>query len=139
MSIDLRLLPCEHWSVHDKRVWGFSHTVLTLGSVCEEAWNDFQLRVKPYLAELPVDHDITSFVGERLADGHHKGEHVYGRFADKDAYGEAYKAVAAKHLLPWIVEHFQYDGDRGHGPYQASIAAYVRTLPPDTQVVLDWH
>jgi len=137
MGIDLRLLPCEHW--HDGKLWGYSHTILDLGRIDVDAWNSFQELVKPHLAKLPTGHDISSFVGASVTEGYHKGESTYGTIRAKDAYGEPYEVIAAKHLLPWIEAHFQYDGHLGKGPYQASIAAYVRALPPDTKIVLDWH
>lgn len=138
MGIDLRLLPCEIWQERDGRLWGYSHTVLELGGICEDDWNAFQTTVKPHLAELPTGHDVASFLGARATDGRHEGEHVYGTFRATDSYGEPFKVVAARDLLPWLVEHFTYDGERG-GPYHAAIVAYVRALPPDTKIVLDWH
>lgn len=143
MGVDLRLLPCENWSLQNGRLWGFAHTIhtiLELGDVCEEAWADFQVQVKPHLEELPSDHDVSSHVGAVVSDGHHhQGERTYGTIRATDGYGETYKSVSAQHLLPWLVEHFCYDGSRGYGPYQAAIVAFVRALPPYTRIVLDWH
>jgi hypothetical protein len=139
MGIDLRLLPCEALHEENGRLWGFSHTILELGRVCHEAHDAFVASVKPHLVKLPAGHDVSSHVGTRVSEGYYKGEPTYGTLRDKDSYGSPYEFVAAKHLLPWLAEHFQYDGDRGHGPYQASIVAYVRVLPPDTKIVLDWH
>jgi len=139
MGIDLRLLPCEHWREENGKLWGYSHTILDLGGICEEAWDAFQELVKPHLAEMPADHDVSSFIGALVPDGYHKGERTYGTIRCKDAYGSPYEVVAAEHLLPWLAEHFRYDGHRGHGPYQAAIVAYVRALPPATKIVLDWH
>ena len=140
MGIDLRLLPCEHWNDrNDGHLWGYSHTILDLGRVGEDAWNAFQTSVKAHLVKLPAGHNVSSYVGALVAEGHHKGERIYGTIRDKDAYGEAYMFVEAQHLLPWLEEHFCYDGHRGHGPYQTAIAAYVRALPPNTKIVLDWH
>jgi len=139
MGIDLRLLPCEHWYEKNGRVLGCSHTILELGRVGHDVHDAFETMVKPHLAKMPAGHDILSFVGARVSEGYYKGEPIYGTIRDKDAYGAPYEVVAAKHLLPWIVEHFQYDGHCGYGPYQASIVAYVRALPPDTKIVLDWH
>jgi hypothetical protein len=139
MGLDLRLLPCEGWREEDDyHLWGYSHTILELGGIGEDAQRAFQKMVDPYLAKLPAGHDITSFVGALVSEGCHKGEYTYGTLRDKDAYGSPYEVVLAKHLLPWIVEHFQYDGRRG-GPYQAAIVAYVRALPSDTKIILDWH
>lgn len=139
MGIDLRLLPCEHWSVHDGKTWGFSHTILHLGDIWEEAWDAFQQMVKPHLVTMPAGHDVSSYTGAIVPDGYHKGEKIYGTIREADGYGAPYTFVTAKDLLPWLAEHFQYDGGRGHGPYQTSIVAYVRALPPDTKIVLDWH
>ena len=138
MGIDLRLLPCEHWHETNGRVMGLSHTILNLGGVCHEAHSAFEEMVRPHLVKLPEGHDISSFVGARVSDGYYKGERIYGTFQAKDAYGAPYEAVAAKHLLPWLAAHFQYDGYLGRGPYQAAILAYVRALPRDTKIVLDW-
>lgn len=139
MGIDLRLLPCEHWHEEDGHTWGYSHTILNLGGVCHEAHRAFEEMVKPHLVRLPEGHDVSSFVGALVPEGYYKDERLYGTFRAKDAYGEPYAFVVAKHLLPWLAGHFQYDGNlRGRGPYQASILAYVRALPPDTKIVLDW-
>ena len=139
MGLDLRLLPCEHWSALDRRVWGFSHTILELGRVGHDAYAAFEATVTPHLATMPAGHDVSSFVGARVVDGRHEGEHVYGTIRDKDAYGSPYQFVSARHLLPWLAEHFKYGGHEDYGPYHAAIAAYVRALPPDTKIVLDWH
>jgi hypothetical protein len=140
MSIDLRLLPCEHWHVQqDGSLWGHSHTILDLGGVSHETHDAFEELVKPHLVKMPEGHHISSYVGARVSDGFHKGETTYGTIRDKDAYGTPYEVVEAQHLLPWLAEHFQYDGHLGHGPYQAAIVAYVRALPPATKIVLDWH
>jgi len=139
MGIDLRLLPCEHWhEQQDGSLWGYSHTILDLGGVSHETHDAFEAQVRSHVVKMPAGHHVTSFVGGRVPEGHHKGERVYGALRE-DAYGTPYEAVAAEHLLPWLVEHFQYDGHLGRGPYQASIVAYVRALPPDTKIVLDWH
>lgn len=139
MGIDLRLLPCEAWRENEGQcLWGFSHTLLELGRVFIDAWEAFQVMVTPHLADLPAGHDVSSYVGERVSEGHYKGEPCYGTLRSKDAYGATYQVVEARHLLPWITEHFHYDGQRG-GPYQAAIVAYVGALPPDTKIVLDWH
>jgi hypothetical protein len=139
MGLDLRLLPCESWLVRDGHLWGYSHTILELGSVDEGAWHSFEVTVKPHLVKLPVGQNVSSFVGERVPEGYHKGEPMYGTIRNKDSYGVAYEVVAAQHLLPWLEENFLYDGQPGHGPYHASIVAYVRALLPDTKIVLDWH
>lgn len=139
MGIDLRLLPCEFWKMREGRLWGYSHTILDLGRVSHEAHDAFQTMVKPHLAPLPVDHDVTSFVGRLVPDGSCAGERLYGHFRATDAYGEAYKVVDTCHLLPWLEEHFRHDGSNGYGPYQVAICAYLRALPRDTKIVLDWH
>lgn len=139
MGIDLRLLPCEHWSESDGRVWGHSHTILDLGRVGHGAYDSFQELVKPHVTKMPANHDVTSFVGCRVASGRHEGDHVYGTIRATDGYGDPYEFVIAQQLLPWLEKHFRYDGKLGHGPYQASIVAYLRALPPHTKIVLDWH
>jgi len=138
MGLDLRLLPCEHWHVSDGRLWGHSHTILDLGGVSHDDYLAFEKMVKPHLSKMPVGHDVTSYVGARVAEGYYQGEPIYGTIREKDSYGSPYEVVSPQHLLPWLEEHFRYDGHRG-GPYQTAIAAYVRALPPDTKIVLDWH
>jgi hypothetical protein len=139
MGLDLSLLPCEHWREENGRLWGYSHTILDLGRVCQDAYLSFEKMVKPHLAQMPAGHDVSSFVGALVPEGnYYAGERIYGTIRDKDAYGTPYVVVTAQHLLPWLEEHFCYDGNRG-GPYQTSIVAYVRALPPDTKIVLDWH
>jgi len=137
MGIDLRLLPCECWREEDGKVWGFSHTILELGRVGGDAFDDYEELVKPHLVELPDGHDVSSYVGERVTEGYYKGEPTYGTLG-KDAYGTPCATVTAKQLLPWLEEHFCHDDRRG-GPYRTSIVAFVRALPPDTKIVLDWH
>jgi hypothetical protein len=140
MGLDLRLLPCEHWHERDGKLWGYSHTILDLGGVSEDAWHSFEATVKPHLVKMPAGHDVSSYVGALVPEGsYHAGERIYGTIRDEDAYGTPYEVVSAEHLLPWLVEHFQYDGHLGRGPYQASIVAYIRALPTDTKIVLDWH
>src|SRR5271154_3117666 len=138
MGLDLRLLPCEHWRENDGRLWGFSHSILELGGICEEAWLAFQELVKPHLVKLPADHNVSSFVGERVPEGYHRGETMYGTLRAKDAYGSPYEVVTAQQILPWLAEHFRYDG-RGGGPYQGAVVGDKRALPPDTKIILDWH
>ena len=143
MGLDLRLLPCEHWTEKNDRVWGYSHTILELGRVGEDAYRAFEKLVKPHLVKMPDGHDVSSYVGKLIPDGYAKGERYYGAFRAKDAYGTAYEFITAQHLLPWLEAHFRNDGSDGggkpYGPYQTSIVAYIRALPPDTKIVLDWH
>jgi hypothetical protein len=139
MGLDLRLLPCEHWQEDNGRLWGYSHTILELGGVDRDEYLSFEKMVKPHLAKLPTGHNISSFVGALVSEGHSKGEHLYGTIRDKNAYGTAYEVITAQHLLPWLEDHFRYDGHRGYGPYQVAVVAFIRALPPDTKIVLDWH
>jgi len=139
MGIDLRLLPCEHWREENGRLWGYSHTILELGGVDQDTYRAFEKMVKPHLVKLPAGHHISSYVGARVPEGYYEGEPMYGTIRDKDAYGTPYEAVTVQHLLPWLEEHFCYDGHCGHGPYQTAIAAFVRALPPNTKIILDWH
>lgn len=139
MGIGLRLLPCEVWFEGPLGLWGFSHTMLELGDVSSEAWEAFQEQVTPHLFPLPRGHHLSSFVGPRMTEGRYKGEHVYGLLGDTDSYGEAYKGVTAQHLVPWLGEHFRYEGAPGNGHHQRAVVAFVRALPPDTKIVLDWH
>lgn len=141
MGIDLRLLPCEVWHEMDGSgiVWGYTHTILNLGRVDVTTHEAFDELVRPHVVPMPDGHQISSFVGSRVPEGHYLGECMYGTIRAKDAYGTPYTVVEAQYLLPWLAAYFQYDGNLGKGPYQASIVAYVRALPPDTKIVLDWH
>ena len=143
MGLDLRLLPCEHWTERNGRVWGFSHTILELGGMGEGDYEAFEKMVKPHLVKLPDGHDVSSYLGKLIPDGYAKGERYYGTLRSEDSYGTPYEFVTARHLLPWVEEHFCYDGNAGsglpYGPYQTAIVAYIRALPPDTKIVLDWH
>lgn len=142
MTLNLRLLPCEEWSTATGRLWGYSHTILELGPVDTDAWNAYEATVQPQALKLPAVHDVAAYVGTIVPDGRHKGERIYGTIRREDVYGTAYEAVEARHLLPWLEKHFRYEGIRHHearGPYQTAIVAYVRALPPDAKIVLDWH
>lgn len=63
MGLDLRLLPCEWWLEEHGTLWGFSHTILDLGGVGTDAWEAFQVLVKPHVAPMPVGHRLSSYVG----------------------------------------------------------------------------
>jgi hypothetical protein len=141
VGVDLRLLPCEAWRVMaDGRVWGYSHTILNLGRVSYATHDAFEALVRPHVARLPADHRVSSFVGAIAPDGRHEGERVYGTIRDKDAYGTPYEVVEARHLLPWLAEHFPHRDHYGASDgFRAAIVAYVRALPPETKIVLDWH
>lgn len=120
MGVDLRLLPLDHLDGS----WGFSHTILSLPRK-RQAWPAFEPIVEP----LPVNHNISSFVGATVPDGQSEGEHMYGRIRERDAYDCKYTWSTAGQLKPvlrqWFAEH--------------AATAYIEALNDDTRVVLDWH
>ncbi len=64
-----------------------------------------------------------------IRDGHAAGERCYGKLV-ADAYGEPYRWLTAKELLGCLVEHW---------PAGNPVTAYVRALPSEDLIVLDWH
>ena len=121
MGLDLRLFPIDHLR---QGIFGYSHTVLELGGL---GW-DLGAKIKERARRLPDGHDITSHLGGRIRDGHAEGERYYGKLVD-DAYGEPYRWLTAKKLLPFLEEHWP----------KHPITAYVRAMPTDGLIVLDWH
>jgi hypothetical protein len=120
MGLALRLLPidCLHGS------FGFSHNVLELGGL---SW-DLGAKIRDAARRLPDVHDVTSYLGGRIADGSSKGERCYGKLVD-DAYGEPYRWLTARELLTFLEDHWP----------KHPVTAYVRALPSDGLIVLDWH
>ena len=89
---------------------------------------DLGARIKDCARPLPDGHNITVYVGGRIRDGYAKGERYYGKLVN-DAYGESYRWLTAKELLPFLEEHWPKD----------PATAYVRAMPSDGLIVLDWH
>jgi hypothetical protein len=120
MGLALRLLPI------DKLIgtWGSSFNVLELGGI---SW-DFAPKIQAFATLLPPGHDIHAWCGTRIKTGAHKGEHVFGKL-DTDCYGERYTWITARDLLPFLLEHWS----------KHPATAYVRALPEDRWIVLDWH
>lgn len=104
--------------------FGYSHTVLNLGGL---TW-DLGALIRESARRLPDGHDITAHLAGRIPEGHHKGESCYGKLVN-DAYGEPYRWLTAKELLPFLEEHWP----------KHPATAYVRALPSDGLIVLDWH
>lgn len=121
MGLALRLFPIDHLS---QGISGFSHTVLELGGL---GW-DLGAEIKERARRLPDGHDITAFLAAVIPDGEAKGERYYGKLVD-DAYGEPYRWLTAKELLPFLAEHWP----------KHPVTAYVRALPSGGLIVLDWH
>jgi hypothetical protein len=121
MGLSLYLCPIKHLN---RGLFGNAHTVLDLGGL------DWALgaQIKKCSRRLPDGHDIQGQLAARIKDGYHKGEPCYGRFVD-DAYGEPYCWLTAKELLPFLEEHWT----------EHPITAYVRAMPSDGLIVLDWH
>ena len=107
-----------------KGLFGNAHSVLDLGGL---SW-DLGAEIKERTRRLPDGLDISGHLGGRIKDGYHKGARCYGRFVD-DAYGEPYRWLTAKELLPFLEEHWT----------KHPITAYVRAMPSDDLIVLDWH
>lgn len=121
MGLALRLLPIDFLS---QGIFGYSHTVLDIRAV---DW-DLGAQMSAAARRLPDGHDITGHLGGRISDGQHKGGSCYGRLTD-DAYGKPYCWLTAKELLPFLEEHWP--------KYPAT--AYVRALPSEGLIVLDWY
>ena len=121
MGLALRLLPIT--SLH-QGIRGYSHTILELGGL---SW-DLGADIRALARRLPDGHDITAHLAKRVKDGYHKGESIYGKLVE-DSYGEPYRWLTAKELLPFLDEHWPKD----------PITAFVRAMPSDGLIVLDWH
>lgn len=126
MSLGLNLFPINHLHYGDgpHSCWGFSHSILTLGSLPWEVGQQINTLAKP----LPDRHQITGYLGGRLAEGPSKGDRHYGLF-DKDCYGETYKWIAVRDLRPLLAKYWP----------KHPATAYVVAMPDDDFVVLDWH
>lgn len=120
MGLALRLFPITHYNPP----FGYSHTVLELGGL------DWALgaEIQKCAWRLPDGHDITAHLAVRLKDGPAKGECIYGKLGE-DSYGEPYRWLTSKELLPFLEEHWT----------EHPITAYVRAMPSDGLIVLDWH
>lgn len=121
MGLALRLFPISHLS---QGLFANCHTVLELGGLDWDLGKEISVQAR----RLPDGHDIQGHLGSRVPDGYYKGEHRYGKFVD-DAYGEPYRWLTAKELLPFLEAHWA-----GH-----PVTAYVRAMPSDGLIVLDWH
>lgn len=126
MSLGLNLFPIEqlHYGAGTSSCWGFSHSVLSLGSLPWDVGEQINATAKP----LPDHHSITGYLGSRLAEGLSKGDRHYGRF-DKNCFGEPYTWIAARDLRPILTKHW---------PTHPA-TAYVAAMKDDDFVVLDWH
>lgn len=117
MGVDLRLLPIDSTSC-----W-FSHTVLNVERD-RDLWPEISA-LKP--ARIPDDLRISTYVA-RIPD--RDGETGYGNLdLASDAYGCHYTWIEAGRLTPVIA---------ARQPNHPT-TAYLRALPPDTLIVLDWH
>lgn len=125
MGLALNLFPIDHlhYNAGPHSCWGYSHTVLKIGDL---SW-DVGQTISAAAEQLPKHHDITAHLAGRIKDGTSKGERYYGKL-DKDAYGEPYKWITAEALLAFLEEHWP----------KHPATAYVRALPADNMVVLDW-
>ena len=103
---------------------GFSHTILNIGDV---SW-DLGAEIQKVARRLPDGHDISAFLAGTIRNGANKGERCYGTLA-KDRYGEPYRWLTAEELLPFLKKHWSKHPATG----------YVRAMPSDGLIVLDWH
>lgn len=120
MGLALYLLPVK--DLHGS--FGNTHTVLDLGGV---DW-DLGSLIRDSARRLPDGHDIQGHLGGRIKDGSQKDGRCYGRLVD-DAYGEPYCWLTAKELMPVLQKHWP----------EHPATAYVRAMPSDNLIVLDWH
>lgn len=125
MGLALSLFPIEHLHYSDgpSACWGYSHTVLNLGGLSWDMGPEISAAAKP----LPDRHSISTLTAGRIKDGTSKGERYYG-VLDKDCYGSPYTWITAEALLPFLTEHWP----------KHPATAYVRALPNDGLIVLDW-
>jgi hypothetical protein len=121
MGLALRLFPITRL---DQGIFGYSHSVLELGGLTWDLGEEIRERAR----RLPDGHDITAYLAAVIPDGEAKGERYYGKLVD-DSYGKPYCWLTAKELLPFLDEHWP----------KHPITAYVRALPSDNLIVLDWH
>ena len=121
MGLALRLLPIDHFS---NGCFGYSHSILELGGL---DWN-LGNAIHNHARLLPDGHNITAYLAKLIPDGECKGERGYGKLAT-DAYGELYRWLTARELLPLLREHWP----------KHPVTAYVSALPEDQLIVLDWH
>jgi len=125
VGLALNLFPVEHltYGPGPSSCWGYAHTVLRVGGL---SW-DLGQQIDDAAKLLPDRHSVSSHLGGRVQDGTHKGERCYG-VLDKDSYGKPYKWITAEALLPFLDDHWP----------KHPATAYVRALPKDDLVVLDW-
>ena len=120
MGLALRLLPVERF--HGG--FGYSHSILELGG-----WDwDLGDTIRDRARLLPDGHDITAYLAKVIPDGACAGERCYGKLV-ADAYGDPYRWLTARELLPVLREHWP----------KHPVTAYVNALPEDQLIVLDWH
>jgi hypothetical protein len=120
MGLDLRLLPIDQLALP----FGYSHTILNIGGL---SW-DLGGEIRECARRLPDGHDITAHLGSSIPDGPYKGVRRYGKLVE-DPYGEPYRWLTAKELLPHLEKHWS----------KHPATAYVRAMREDGLIVLDWH
>ena len=124
MSVALELLPVQHWSETNGKVYGFSHAILPCrrGSDLKDGdvYDDIE-QLNP--TKLPEDAHMSSYIAEGP-----DGEHAYG-VLKTTPYGKPYTWVSAGDLAPVL---------RKHHPKEPT-TAYVAALSPDTKIILHWH
>ena len=121
MGLALQLLPVSHLGPGN---FGNCHTVLDLGGL---SW-DLGAEIRKATRRLPDGHDIQGLLGTYIPDGKHEGSRCYGRLVN-DVYGMPYEWLTAKELLIFLDEHWP----------EHPVTAYVRAMPSDGLIVLDWH
>ena len=120
MGLALRLFPIDHLST----LSGYSHNVLEVGDL---NW-DLGEQIQKQARRLPYGHDITTYLAQVIPNGDAAGARYYGKLAN-DVYGDPYRWLTAEELLPFLSKHWP----------KHPVTAYVRALPSDRLIVLDWH
>lgn len=141
MGLDLKLLPMDYWNPSmpggKPSGFGYSHTLLSLPRN-SEAWKDINKLARQ---DVPLDADISSYVGRNVPNGDAEGETMYGShdLAEGDCYGAPLQWVPAFDLYMVLKKHY-IDGDlyRGNANQGAAAAMYLSMLPSSTWVLLYW-
>lgn len=124
MSVALDILPADHWSETNGKLWGYCHTIIPVrrGSDLDDGdtYGDIE-KLKP--TKLPKGHDVSSYVAIRK-----DGDYKYG-VLKTDAYGKPYAWVTAKALARVLKKHHPKDAS----------TAFVAALRPTVRIILHWH
>lgn len=123
MGIDLRIHPVEALHTRGATCWGYAHTMIAV-----PLGGDLMSEINAIAVRLPAGHDVSTFTGVRIPDGAMKNEHAYGT-CSTDGYGNPLCWVSAGQLGTLLAKR------RPRSP----VAAYVRALPSETKIIIEWH